>query len=69
MWLVEAVAAAMPETAMFAPPADAGDEDASTKSGRRRFPSTSPTTPPASATTNDQPATAITSSAPTVRRR
>src|SRR5919198_5760886 len=60
---IEAVAAEIPETVMFAPPAAAGDAAASTNRGRRRFPSTSPTAPPATATTKDQAATPTSSSA------
>jgi hypothetical protein len=67
MCVVEAVAAAMPETAMFAPPALAGDEAASRKSGSRRLPSTRPTAPPARATANDQAPTPTSSSPLTAR--
>src|SRR3954469_6052702 len=62
MCAVLAVAAAIPETAMFAPPPAAGEEATAANSGSRRFPSTSPTAPPATATANDQAATATSSS-------
>src|SRR6266540_3314385 len=64
IWLVEALAAAIPETAMFAPPPAAGEDAASTNSGSRRLPSTRPTAPPASATANDQAPTPRSSRAP-----
>lgn len=50
-WRTAAVAAATPETAIFAPAAAAGEEPAARSTGSRMFPSTSPRRPPASATT------------------
>src|SRR5687767_11750595 len=47
--------------ATLAPAPAAGEEATWTTTGKRRLPSTSPATPPATATTNDQAATTITS--------
>ena len=54
MWTAEAVAAATPDTAMFAPPPAAADEATATITGSLRLPSTSPTRPPTSATAKHQ---------------
>ena len=40
---MEAAEAATPDTAMFAAPPDAGEDASSSITGRRRFPSTRPT--------------------------
>src|SRR3954470_1050567 len=64
-WAAAAVVAATPEITRFAPAPAAGDEASRTTSGRRRFPSTSPTSPPAAETANDQRASAINSSVST----
>ena len=58
-----AVAAATPETPMFAPAPAAGLEEMSSRAGRRMFPSTRPTSPPASAVTKHHAATAASASA------
>ncbi len=47
---MDAVAAATALIPMFAPAPAAGDDDSNSTAGSRMFPSTRPTSPPASAT-------------------
>jgi hypothetical protein len=64
-WAIVAVRAEAALTATLAPaPADAEEENWRT-TGRRRFPRTSPATPPATATAKDQTATEASSSGDT----
>src|SRR5687767_12654920 len=63
MWTIEAASAATPEMPMFAPAPAAGWEAMSRTAGRRMFPSTSPTTPPARATAKHQAQNAVSSRA------
>ncbi|MDQ3029322.1 MAG: hypothetical protein M3R09_04680, partial [Actinomycetota bacterium] len=69
MWAIEAAAAATPEMPRLAPaPAD-GLDAASSTTGSRMFPSTSPTSPPARATAKHHASTATRTSGSEVMRR
>ena len=61
-WTIAAAIAATPEIPTLAPAPAAGWEATSSMAGSRIFPSTSPTTPPASATAKHHAQNAISSS-------
>src|SRR3954454_9252603 len=61
MWATDAVAAATAEIPMFAPAPAAGDDASARANGSRMLPSTSPASPPASATVKHQSANAASS--------
>ena len=68
MCTIAAVSAETPEMPMFAPAPAAGVAAAKTITGRRMFPSTRPTAPPATATRKHHAATRTSATAPDATR-